>query len=76
MSGSIDAANSFYSIRLIIVRRAEAARLEPDAWGAHSLRRGFATEAIARGVPERDVQCHGRWRCRARPSWWLFVSPP
>ena len=33
--------------------------------GGHSLRRGFATEAIAAGVPERDVQRHGRWRSRA-----------
>jgi integrase len=62
------------SIRLIIVRRAQAAGLhtnpdtEPESrpgWGAHSLRRGFATEAIARGVPERDVQRHGRWKSRA-----------
>lgn len=54
------------SIRLIIIGRAAAAGLEdPHQWGAHSLRRGFATEAIARGVPERDVQHHGRWRSRA-----------
>jgi integrase len=52
-------------IRLIIIRRAGAAGLDAAAWGAHSLRRGFATEAIARGVPERDVQRHGRWRSRA-----------
>uniref|UniRef100_UPI003F4971F9 hypothetical protein n=1 Tax=Pseudonocardia sp. CA-138482 TaxID=3240023 RepID=UPI003F4971F9 len=51
-------------VRLIIVRRAAAAGLDAAAWGAHSLRRGFATEAIARGVPERDVQRHGRWRSR------------
>jgi integrase len=46
------------SIRLIITRRATVAGLATDdgpGWGAHSLRRGFATEAIARGVPERDV---------------------
>jgi integrase len=53
------------SIRLIVIRRAEAAGLDAAAWGAHSLRRGFATEAIALGVPERDVQRHGRWRSRA-----------
>lgn len=52
-------------IRLIVVRRAAAAGLDAERWGAHSLRRGFATEAIARGVPERDVQRHGRWRSRA-----------
>jgi hypothetical protein len=52
------------SIRLIVIQRATAARLDPTAWGAHSLR-GFATEAIARSVPERDVQHHGRQRSRA-----------
>lgn len=52
-------------IRLIVIRRAAAAGLDARMWGAHSLRRGFATEAIARGVPERDVQRHGRWRSRA-----------
>ena len=53
------------SIRLIVIGRAEAAGLDPTAWVAHSLRRGFATEAITRGVPERDVQHHGRRRSRA-----------
>lgn len=50
----------------IIKRRAAAAGLDDAGrWGGHSLRRGFATEAIAAGVPERDVQRHGRWRSRA-----------
>ena len=54
------------SIAEIIKRRAAAAGLEDAGrWGGHSLRRGFATEAIAAGVPERDVQRHGRWRSRA-----------
>lgn len=54
------------SIAEIIKRRAVAAGLEDaQLWGGHSLRRGFATEAIAAGVPERDVQRHGRWRSRA-----------
>jgi integrase len=54
------------SIAEIIKRRAHAAGLEDaQLWGGHSLRRGFATEAIAAGVPERDVQRHGRWRSRA-----------
>jgi integrase len=53
------------SIAEIIKRRATAAGLEDaELWGGHSLRRGFATEAIAAGVPERDVQRHGRWRSR------------
>ena len=54
------------SIAEIIKRRAATAGLEDaEQWGGHSLRRGFATEAIAAGVPERDVQRHGRWRSRA-----------
>ena len=54
------------SVAEIIKRRAHVAGLEDaELWGGHSLRRGFATEAIAAGVPERDVQRHGRWRSRA-----------
>lgn len=54
------------SVAEIIKRRAHLAGLEDaELWGGHSLRRGFATEAIAAGVPERDVQRHGRWRSRA-----------
>lgn len=54
------------SIAEIIKRRAHAAGLDDaQLWGGHSLRRGFATEAIAAGVPERDVQRYGRWRSRA-----------
>ncbi|GAA3551890.1 hypothetical protein GCM10022222_39350 [Amycolatopsis ultiminotia] len=51
------------SIAEIIKRRAYAARLD-DAhlWGGQSLRRGFATEAIAAGVPERDLRSERRER--------------
>ena len=52
------------SISAIITRRAQAVGL-PGDWGGHSLRRGFATQALSNGVPERDVQRHGRWRSRA-----------
>jgi integrase len=53
------------SIRRIITARAAAAGIDVSGWGAHSLRRGLATEAIARGVPEHAVARHGRWRSRA-----------
>jgi integrase len=62
------------SIRLIVIRRAEAAGLDPTNWGAHSLRRGFATEAIARRVPERDVQRHGRWKSRASMDPYIEIA--
>ena len=44
-----------------IVTRADAMGL-PGDWGGHSLRRGFATEAYARGNPEIEIMRHGRWR--------------
>jgi integrase len=62
------------SIRLVILRRAEAAGIDATTWGAHSLRRGFATEAITRGVPERDVQRHGRWRSRASMDPYIEIA--
>ena len=46
------------SIAEIIKRRAAATGLgDAELWGGHSLRRGFATEAILAGVPERDAPC-------------------
>lgn len=47
-----------------ITRRAAAAGLHGD-YGGHSLRRGFATSALAGGASERAVQNHGRWRSPA-----------
>jgi integrase len=48
------------SINAIVARRAALAGLEGD-YGGHSLRRGFATSALAAGATERAVQRHGRW---------------
>ena len=48
------------AISTVITRRAAAARLSGD-YGGHSLRRGFATSALAAGASERAVQNHGRW---------------
>ena len=48
------------AINLIVTRRAAAAGLDGD-YGGHSLRRGFATSALAGGASERAVQRHGRW---------------
>lgn len=53
------------SVAEIIKRRAAAAGLTTPHCGAGTACRGFATEAIAAGVPERNVQRHGRWRFRA-----------
>jgi site-specific recombinase XerD len=35
-----------------------------DHFSSHSLRAGLATSAYARGVPEREIQAHGRWKDR------------
>lgn len=52
------------SLATIIATRAAAAGLDGDI-GGHSLRRGFATSALAGGASERAVQRHGRWRSPA-----------
>lgn len=44
----------------MVTHRAAAAGLVGD-YGGHSLRRGFATSALAAGATERAVQNHGRW---------------
>jgi site-specific recombinase XerD len=49
-------------IARIVQRRAEAAGLPGAEFGGHSLRAGFATEAVARGRSELAVMRHGRWR--------------
>jgi integrase len=51
---------SAHSINTIIAHRATTAGLDGD-YGGHSLRRGFATSALAAGATERAVQRHGRW---------------
>lgn len=52
---------SGHAINQVVTRRAAQAGLEGD-FGAHSLRRGFATEALAGGAAEHAVMRHGRWR--------------
>ena len=49
------------SLSTIITIRADAVGLDGDI-GGHSLRRGFATSALAGGAYERAVQRHGRWK--------------
>ena len=36
--------------------------LEPSEWSSHSLRHGGATAAAARGICERLIMLHGRWK--------------
>lgn len=49
----------------IVKRYAKFAGLNPELYSAHSLRRGLATEAGARGVPERVISRHTRHRSLA-----------
>jgi integrase len=49
----------------IVKRYATYAGLNPELYSAHSLRRGLATEAGARGVPERVISRHTRHRSLA-----------
>jgi site-specific recombinase XerD len=50
--GQIGGRLSGYAVALIIQRRARAAGLDPERFGGHSLRAGFATQAIRSGVSE------------------------
>jgi len=47
-----------------IIHRLAAEAGVGDQFSSHSLRAGLATSAYARGVPEREIQAHGRWRDR------------
>lgn len=51
-------------IRTIVQQRAEAAGL-PGAWGAHSLRAGFATQSAKNGVSRHVIMADGDWRSAA-----------
>jgi site-specific recombinase XerD len=53
------------SIARMVKRRAVAAGLPAAGFAAHSLRAGFATTAARRGVPEREIMRHGRWKTQA-----------
>lgn len=46
----------------IVKRYAKLAGFNPSRYSAHSLRRGLATEAGSRGVPERIISRHTRHR--------------
>jgi site-specific recombinase XerD len=46
----------------VVKRYANFAGLDSAQYSAHSLRRGFATEAGARGIPERVISRHTRHR--------------
>lgn len=50
------------SVNLIVKRYAEKIGLDPDFYGAHSLRHGFATSAAMQGVEERDIMKQTRHR--------------
>lgn len=46
----------------VVKEYVEAAGLDPDLFGAHSLRAGFITAAAQAGVEERDIQRQSRHR--------------
>jgi len=63
-----------HAISAVITRRAGAAGLDGD-YGGHSLRRGFATSALAGGATERAVQNHGRWKSPLSMAPYVDRSP-
>ncbi|WP_028647675.1 site-specific integrase [Nocardiopsis sp. CNT312] len=45
----------------VVKRYARRAGLDPDAFGGHSLRAGFATQAALSGATDREIMRQGRW---------------
>ncbi|WP_159940241.1 MULTISPECIES: site-specific integrase [unclassified Nocardiopsis] len=45
----------------LVKRYARRAGLDPDAFGGHSLRSGFATQAALGGATDREIMRQGRW---------------
>ncbi|HTU57336.1 MAG TPA: hypothetical protein VMF89_02865 [Polyangiales bacterium] len=66
MSDSDPSAASGMKTRALLVDHPPARRRSgaPRSISSHSLRAGLATSEYARGVPEREIQAHGRWRDR------------
>ena len=60
--GRIHNRLSVSAILRIVRRSVERVGLDPAEFGAHSLRRGFATTAAQSGVTERALMKHGRWK--------------
>jgi integrase len=59
------------SIGRMVKRRAELAGLDPDLFGGHSLRYGFATTAARVGVAEHKIMTHQR-----HDLWALHLAHP
>lgn len=49
------------SVTRVLHRAAERSGVSLSALSSHSLRRGYATQAYAGGVPEREIARTGRW---------------
>ncbi|SHF63259.1 site-specific integrase [Streptoalloteichus hindustanus] len=45
----------------LVKRYAQRAGLDPDLFGGHSLRAGFATQAALGGASDREIMRQGRW---------------
>lgn len=52
------------AVNLVVKRHVESIGLDPDRYGAHSLRSGFATAAARAGASEREIMRHTRHKSR------------
>jgi site-specific recombinase XerD len=53
------------SVSIIVKKLCKAIGINPEECGGHSLRAGFATEAMRNNTPERVAMEHGRWSSRS-----------
>lgn len=56
-----DTALSGRAVAELVKRYARRAGLDPDDFGGHSLRAGFATQAALGGAGDREIMRQGRW---------------
>ncbi|GGM73917.1 integrase [Longimycelium tulufanense] len=54
-------AMSDRAVAKLVKRYAQRAGLDPDLFGGHSLRAGFATQAALGGASDREIMRQGRW---------------
>jgi site-specific recombinase XerD len=60
------------SVALVVKRVGERAGLDPSRLAGHSLRRGFVTTAVRRGVADRTIMRH-TWH-RSRPTFDAYIE--
>ncbi len=60
--GSTNSHLSYSTMRDLLIKTLKSIKIDPKKFGLHSFRKGGATTAANRGVPDRLFKNHGRWK--------------